>query len=97
MKIFNEIELKDFEPWAGAVERFDALVACDKLDDVENIINGLFPDGIGETEPNDFLWFEVDDIITSAWPAYYDDKYLSNPYDAYMYGFDKQELLSEDL
>ena len=62
MKIYKEISLSNFEPWSGAVYMFEKLYNLDKIDELENILNELYPDGMDETELNDFLWFEDDYI-----------------------------------
>lgn len=57
------IDFSDFKPWSGAVATYDKIVAADKLDDFEAMIDELYPDGIGETELNDWLWFDGDDLL----------------------------------
>lgn len=58
MKIFTEKSLSDFEPWSGAVQTYERVYNCGKLDELESLIEEMNPDGIGETELNDLLWFE---------------------------------------
>ena len=62
MKIYQEISLSNFEPWSGAVYMFEKLCNLDKIDELENILEELYPNGMDETELNDFLWFEDDYI-----------------------------------
>lgn len=61
MKIFEEKSLIDFEFWSGAKDTVKYLTD-DDLEQIENILNTEYPDGIGETELNDFFWFENDFI-----------------------------------
>lgn len=57
MVVTNEITLRDFEPWAGAVSRYETLTAS-QLDQLTFILEDLYPDGCTETQINDVLWFE---------------------------------------
>lgn len=59
MKFYYEKSLSDFEPWSGAVCRFNELTE-DELDELENILEDLYPDGMEDTAVNDILWFEED-------------------------------------
>lgn len=63
MKVYQEIELKDFKPWSGAKRIYDIIAEVDGFDTVEMMIEDCFPDGIGETELNDLLWFDSDTIL----------------------------------
>ena len=59
MKITKEISLYDFEAWSGAKDTLGELTIreCDEL---ESILEDIYPDGMDETELNDILWFESD-------------------------------------
>lgn len=61
MKIFEEKGLIDFEFWSGAKDTVKYLTD-DDLEQIENILNAEYPEGIDETELNDFFWFEDDSI-----------------------------------
>ena len=61
MKITSEISLRNFEGWSGAVDTLNTLTDEQK-DDLEAILEDLYPDGIDETSLNDLLWFENDAI-----------------------------------
>lgn len=61
MKIYRECSLTGFEPWSGAKETFEALT-YEQLEQLEPILENLFPDGASATELNDLLWFEEDTI-----------------------------------
>ena len=41
-----------------AVETQDTIINAGKADEFDAMIEELYPDGIGETELNDLLWFE---------------------------------------
>ena len=58
MKLYRELDLTRFEPWSGAVDTYTRIDNEDKLDDLEFLLNDLYPDGIEETQLNDLLWFE---------------------------------------
>lgn len=61
MKITQDIKLRDFDAWSGGSDTKENLTNED-LDTIENYLTELFPDGMTETEVNDFLWFERDYI-----------------------------------
>lgn len=61
MRIYTDITLHDFEAWSGAVDTLETLTNA-QIDELENLIEEIFPNGCGETELNDFLWFENDYI-----------------------------------
>lgn len=61
MRIYTDITLHDFEAWSGAVDTLETLTSA-QIDELENLIEEIFPDGCDETELNDFLWFENDYI-----------------------------------
>lgn len=58
MKLYRELDLTTFEPWSGAVDTYNTIYNADKLDELENLLKELYPDGIEETQLNDLLWFE---------------------------------------
>ena len=60
MTIICEMSLRNFKPWSGAVYTYNHIANADKLDEFEDVLEELYPDGIGETELNDLLWFDSD-------------------------------------
>ena len=65
MKIYRELDLTNFEPWSGAIDTYNTIYNANKLDDLELLIEELYPDGIDETQLNDLLWFESDWLYES--------------------------------
>ena len=65
MKIYKELDLTNFEPWSGAVDTYDTIYNADKLNDLEFLLEELYPDGIEETQLNDLLWFESEWLLES--------------------------------
>ncbi|MDC0009191.1 hypothetical protein OAE03_01390 [Winogradskyella sp.] len=64
MKVFNEnLRLRDFNAWSGAVDTKQVILDNEKEEDFDYLIEELFPDGLSETELNDFLWFDDDFIL----------------------------------
>ena len=62
MKLYTEKSLSSFEPWSGAVDAYKYLDDHDLLDDLETILEELYPDGMDETALNDLLWFEPETV-----------------------------------
>ena len=65
MKIYKEESLSNFEWWSGAVataERIWDERGSEGFDQLETILEDLYPDGIDETALNDLLWFDADAV-----------------------------------
>ena len=62
MKIYSETSLENFEAWSGAVDTLDRVREAGKCDELESILEDLYPDGMSETEINDLLWFEPETV-----------------------------------
>lgn len=62
MKVWKEIDsINEFEPWSGAVDTVNHLTS-DQIDQLDSMLDDLFPEGCSETEFNDWLSFEDDYI-----------------------------------
>ena len=59
MKLYNE-GLDNYEPWSGAIDTFETIEREGKLDDLEQLLNEIYSEGMSETQLNDLLWFESD-------------------------------------
>lgn len=60
MKIYSEISLANFEAWSGAVDTLSRINAEGKADELEAVLDELYPEGLDETQLNDLLWFDSD-------------------------------------
>lgn len=69
MKIYTEESLRNFEFWSGAKDTVKYLTD-EELDQIEAILEDSYPEGMDETEINDFFWFEDDTI--ADWLGYLD-------------------------
>ena len=58
MKITSEMSLKNFKAWRGAQDTLNKLIELDRCEDLEFILDDLYPDGLTDTQLNDILWFE---------------------------------------
>lgn len=61
MKVYKEMNLRDFKFWSGAKSNAETLTD-EQLDMVESIIEDACPDGVEDTKINDFFWFGFDTI-----------------------------------
>ena len=59
--------------WSGALDRIRCL-SDDEIDTIIDILAQEYPDGIDETELNDFFWF--DDDIYAEWLGFDDAEAL---------------------
>ena len=58
MKIYSEISLENFEAWSGAEKTLDKIISDGKAQELEFILEDLYPEGMDETQLNDLLRFE---------------------------------------
>lgn len=70
MTITTEVSLENFEAWSGAICRLDTLREKGACDEVERYLEEIFPDGMSDTDVNDYLWFEVEDDF----PQYFEEE-----------------------
>ena len=56
-------DLNDFNFWGGAASRWEEIQELRLEDDVMEIIEDQYPNGLTDTELNDLIWFEFDDLI----------------------------------
>lgn len=61
MKIVSEMPLRDFRFWSGAKDTA-AELSVEQLDQVERVLEELYPDGMTDTQINDIFWFERDTV-----------------------------------
>ena len=62
MKTFTETNLTSFEFWSGAKDNASKLTD-EQLNEVDNILQDCYPDGMSETELNDIFWFDFDTVL----------------------------------
>ena len=63
MIIKTEKNLRNFEAWSGATETKNLILDAGLEEEVEGIIEELYPNGLSDTELNDILWFDADWIL----------------------------------
>lgn len=63
MKIISETNLWNFDAWSGGKDTLDRLISEGKCEELEAILEDMYPDGMTDTELNDLLWFEADEIF----------------------------------
>ena len=83
MIIYKEESLKNFQFWSDAKYLASCLTEKE-FDIIEELLEELYPDGMEDTQINDFFWFEgnliaqalgykdEDDLMKSAEEYYYD-------------------------
>ena len=64
MKVYEDINLKDFESWSGATETKERIIKEGKEEEFEMLIEEMYPNGIDATTLNDVLWFDNDWIYS---------------------------------
>jgi len=61
MKITTEQSIANFKFWSGAKSNA-AELTFSQLNEVESILEDLYPDGLSETELNDLFWFDFETV-----------------------------------
>ncbi len=66
VKIFNkdtyaDLDIYTVEPWGNAADTYNAICDAEKLDELDTLLAGQYPDGISDGNLNDLLWYD------SAW------------------------------
>ena len=69
MRIYREIPLTEFEFWAGGKDTVEELTDSE-LEQIEQILEEIYPEGMSEFEVNDIFWFERD--LIAEWLGYKD-------------------------
>lgn len=67
MKMATEKSLRDFQFWSGAKDRAEKLSGS-QLDEIEEQLEELYPEGMDETQINDLFWFDFDTV--AEWLGY---------------------------
>ena len=62
MTITYELDLNSFKAWNGAIDTLDRIKRAGKCEKLELILEDTYPYGMTETELNDLLWFEADEV-----------------------------------
>ena len=60
MKIYMEVSLYDFDAWSGGADTLNRVIDAGKVEELEQMLDELYPEGLSDTELNDILWFEED-------------------------------------
>ena len=62
MKIYKEVtSYYDFDFWSGAKQTADEMTA-EQIEEIFAMLEECYPDGMTDTELNDFFWFEDETI-----------------------------------
>ena len=67
MKVYREISLSEFDFWSGGKDTVEELTE-EELEQIEQILEEIYPEGMDETEVNDFFWFERE--LIAEWLGY---------------------------
>ena len=65
MKIYSETDIRDFEFWEGGKYVADVF-SEDDLEEIQDRLEELYPDGMSDTELNDLFWYDEDFVAELA-------------------------------
>lgn len=60
IKVEKVMDVKDFKAWSGGRDTLDTIIEHGKTDELNELIDELYQDGITDVALNDLLWFESD-------------------------------------
>ena len=63
MKMTYDLDLETFEAWQGGISTLERVKEQGKCRELEAILEDLYPEGMTETELNDLLWFEEEQVF----------------------------------
>lgn len=63
MTIKSDISLENFEAWSGGKDTLNRIINEGKCDELESMLEDLYPDGMTDTELNDLLWHDSDTVF----------------------------------
>jgi hypothetical protein len=63
MKIISELSIINFESWSGATDTKKRIIEESKVVEFDSYIEKCFPDGLTNTELNDILWFDSENVF----------------------------------
>lgn len=71
MRVYKEISYSyDFDFWSGAKDTV-AYLLDSEVNEILSMLEDCYPEGMSETELNDFFWFEDDTIADwLGWPDF---------------------------
>lgn len=78
MKIITEHSFDRFEAWSGGKNTQDKIIEAGKANQFESIIEDLYPDGMTDTELNDLLWFDSEQVF--EWLGIEDEEEISDDF-----------------
>jgi hypothetical protein len=61
MKIYSEECLRNFKFWSGAICNAEQLTNS-QLDIIDEILDDMYPEGVGDVFINDLFWFEFETV-----------------------------------
>lgn len=62
LKIISSFD--EYSPWSGAIDTWEKIEEHDKINELESILEDVYPDGLTMTELNDILWHESDWVLS---------------------------------
>lgn len=63
MTIKSEISLENFQAWSGAISTLNRIINEGKCDQLEFMLEEMYPDGMTDTQLNDLLWHDSDTVF----------------------------------
>ena len=58
MALIVNVGIDGYNPWSGAVSTWEEIQEANKVDELEFLLEELYPEGITDTQLNDLLCFE---------------------------------------
>lgn len=58
-------DLSDYTPWSGAVDTWNQIKDANKINELDAMLEEIYPDGLTMTKLNDILWFDSEEVLFS--------------------------------
>ena len=65
MKVVSEISVSEFKAWSGGKDTLKQIASVERLAELDEIAEEVFPNGCTDTELNDWLWFDREFIYSN--------------------------------
>ena len=62
MRLYVDFDIEEFEAWSGGVDTKNAIIEAGKSEEFNALVDDIFMDGCTDTEMNDYLWFDSENI-----------------------------------
>lgn len=86
----------EYKPWSGAVSTYEEIEKADKLEELEEYLDEIFDGEATNTQINDALWFDGEQILSNLGIIGYPDEVEYSAYELDL-DFSDPELTEKEI